>query len=175
MTTQQDAPALTLGAGLALWAAVVAAVAGFVVIGSLLKLAPLYAGFLFAWYWASMDKVAFQLAPATVIGAACGIATAGLAQYAALHWGLAGGLAVLALIALALLVQIMNWLPLAINPAYMLFLTVTGAPLLQQGEDFRAVVAALGLAAIYFCGITYLGLRVFALIRRAPAVVAPEV
>ena len=175
MTQDDAAPGLPLGMGLILWAAVIAAVVGFVAIGHFLHLVPLYAGFLFAWYWSSVDKVSFALAPASVIGAVGGVATAGLLQYAVVHWGIGGALAVLGLIALALLVQIMNWLPIAINPAYMLFLTVTCAPLLQAGEDFRAVMLTLLVGCAYFCGLTFIGLRVFALIRRAPAVVVPDV
>lgn len=170
MSQQEEAPGLTLGMGLILWVAAILAITGFIVIGSLLKLAPLYAGFLFVWYWTAVDKASFTLAPATVVGGLCGVATSGLLQYAGLHWGAPGALAVVGLIAVALLVQIMNWLPIAINSAYMLFLTVTAAPLLQGGEDFRSVVLALLVGCAYFCALTFAGMRLAAALRPGPVV-----
>lgn len=84
-----------------------------------------------------------------------------------------GALAVLGLIAVALLVHIMNWLPIAINAAYMLFLTVTTAPLLQGGEDFPSVVMAVLVGCAYFGALAFAAAR-FAPKPAAPAVAASE-
>ncbi|MFL0414155.1 hypothetical protein [uncultured Sphingomonas sp.] len=150
MSQHEGAPQMTLGAGLAVWITAMVAIAGFAALGYFLKLAPLYAGFLFVWYWTSSHEGSFTVMPSTILGAVGGVATAGLLQYATVHWGGGGALAVLVLIAITLLVQIMNWLPMVINPAYMLFLTVTTAPLLQANESFAAVVAAILAGAAYF-------------------------
>lgn len=168
--TAPNPPRPTLAVGLAIWFAAIVALAGFIAIGAALKLAPLYAGFLFAWYWLGLEQGQLKLAPATLIGAVAGVATSGLTQYATLYWGAAGGAAVLVLILVALLALIMGWLPLVINQPYFLFLTVTGAPLLQGGEDFRAVVAALALGAAYFCGLAFIATRIGSMrARRASA------
>jgi len=167
----QSADRPRLGVGLALLVGVVLAVAGFVLLGYLLALTPLYAGFLFLWYWASVAKVDFKALPGILIGALAGTATAWLLQYCDRIYGLTGLYLMLTLITLAVLVQIMNWAPIAINTPYMLFLTVTAAPLLQGGEDFRAVLAVILVGAIYFALFVYLGRRIFLLLldRRALA------
>lgn len=170
---QESAPQPTLGMGLAVWIGTIVAVAGFVAIGFFLHLVPLYAGFLLVWYWAVVEKGALRSMPATFVGAICGIATAGLLQYATVHWGPAGAVPVLLLIAAALLVQIMNWLPIAINPPYMLFLTVATAPLLQGKEDFGAVALTLLVGCVYFCGLAYVIGRI-AGGGGAPAVATPR-
>ena len=50
MSQHEGAPQMTLGAGLAVWITAMVAIAGFAALGYFLKLAPLYAGFLFVWY-----------------------------------------------------------------------------------------------------------------------------
>lgn len=173
--TAPAAPQLPLGMGLALWFGIVLVIAGFVAIGTLLGIVPLYAGFLFVWYWATVDKMDAKVLPATVIGACAGAATAGLAPYAAANWGAAGGLAVLALILVALLVHIMNWLPTVFNPAFMLFLTVASAPLIAAGENFQQMLLAIVVGAAYFGAVVLGGTRLMGMMRKSPAVAVPEV
>lgn len=166
-----EAPRLSLGVGLIVWLAVILVIAGFIAIGTVLKLAPLYAGFLFVWYWSSFEKGALPSIPTTVLGACGGVATAGLAQYAAVSGEPAIGLALLALILGALLCHIMGWLPFLFNTAFMLFLTVTTAPLLQAGENYRDVVLAVLLGAAYFGAIAFIGTRIMS--ARRPAATVP--
>lgn len=170
-----EAPRPTLGMGLVIWLAIILVIAGFIAIGTVLKLAPLYAGFLFVWYWASFDKGALPALPTTLLGACGGVATAGLLQYGALNAAPAIGLAALLLILVALLCTIMGWLPFLFNTAFMLFLTATTAPLLQSGENFRDVVLAVLLGAAYFGGVAFIGTRLIAGRRpAAPAAAMPK-
>ena len=78
-------------------------------------------------------------------------------QYGAVHGGLAGVAPVLVLIIAAIYAQLRGWLPLIINRPYMLYLTVMAAPLLQAGESFAHVMAAIAAAALYFGGIVTVG------------------
>ncbi len=164
-----DEPAPAMGGGMAaiVTGGVVLLIAGFIVLGLLLGLTPLYAGFLLLWYWGSVDMVERKALAPLLIGACGGTATAWLLQYGAVHGGLAGVAPVLGLIVAAIYFQLRGWLPLLINRPYMLYLTVMAAPLLQAGESFAHVMAAIALATLYFGGIVTLGQIIAA--RRASA------
>lgn len=137
-------------------------IAGFVALGLLLGLTPLYAGFLLLWYWGSIDLVEGKALAPLLVGACGGTATAWLLQYGAVHGGLVGVLPVLGLIIAAIYVQLRGWLPLLINRPYMLYLTVMAAPLLQAGESFAHVMAAIVAATLYFGAIVIAGRAVLA-------------
>lgn len=147
----------------------VAAVAGFLMLGGALGLTPLYGGFLLLWYFGSVDAFDVPALPALAIGGACGTATAWLLQYAVIHHGLPGALSVLALIIVAVFISVMRWLPLVINHAYMLYLTVMAAPLVQANEHFGDVMLTVALATVYFGVIAYVGRRIIARRARAAA------
>lgn len=123
----------------------------------LLGLTPLYAGFLLLWYWGSVDMVERKALLPLLVGACGGTATAWLLQYSAVHGGLVGVAPVLCLIIAAIYCQLRRWLPLLINRPYMLYLTVMAAPLLQAGENFAHVMAAIVAATLYFGGIVTAG------------------
>ncbi|WP_428685455.1 hypothetical protein [Sphingopyxis sp.] len=146
---------------------VVLLIAGFIVLGFAFGLTPLYAGFLLLWYWGNVDMVEGRALLPLLVGACGGTATAWLLQYGAVHGGLAGVAPVLGLIVAAIYAQLRGWLPLLINRPYMLYLTVMAAPLLQAGESFAHVMAAIVAATLYFGGIVTAGRMVMA--RRSAA------
>jgi len=159
-----DEPASAMAGGKAamVTGGVVALVAGFIALGFLLGLTPLYAGFLLLWYWGSVDMIDGKALLPLLIGACAGTATAWLLQYGAVQGGLAGVAPVLVLIVAAIYCQLRGWLPLLINRPYMLYLTVMAAPLLQAGESFAHVMAAIVAATLYFGGIVTAGRMVMA-------------
>lgn len=161
------APAMGGGMAAIVTGGVVLLIAGFIALGLVLGLTPLYAGFLLLWYWGSIDGVEGGALAPLLVGAIGGTATAWLLQYGAVQGGLIGVLAVLALIVAAIYAQLRGWLPLLINRPYMLYLTVMAAPLLQAGESFAHVMAAIVAATLYFGGIVTAGRLVMA--RRAAA------
>jgi hypothetical protein len=140
----------TIGQSAMLAAIVVIAVAGFILIGHALRLGPAYAGLLFFWYWAAIDKARFGAMPAALIGSLGGTCTAWLLQIFAHQHNLVGLCAVLIFIVVAIFIQIAELMPIAINIPFMLFLTACGAPLLQERENFPAVLSAIVLSALYF-------------------------
>lgn len=172
MSTPDTSPAapaaLPLGAAAAVTFGIILIAAGYIALGGALGLAPLYAGFLLLWYFGAIDMLEPGALPALAIGALCGTGTAFLLQQGLALYGPPGTLPVLGLIILALFCQLAGWLPLAINRAYMLYLTVMTAPLLQANESFPAVFAAIVLATVYFGGIVLIGRRLAAA-RQQPA------
>lgn len=155
--SDEAAPAMAGGMAAVVTGGVVLLIAGFIALGFALGLTPLYAGFLLLWYWGSVDMVEGRALAPLLVGACGGTATAWLLQYGAVHGGLAGVAPVLGLIVAAIYCQLRGWLPLMINRPYMLYLTVMAAPLLQAGESFAHVMAAIALATLYFGGIVTAG------------------
>jgi hypothetical protein len=129
---------------------VVIAVAGFILIGHALRLAPTYAGLLFFWYWAAIDKARFAAMPAALIGSMGGTCMAWLLQTFAHQQNNVGLCVALIFIVVAIFIQIAELVPIAINLPFMLFLTACGAPLLQDREDFPMVLIVIMLSALYF-------------------------
>lgn len=172
MSTPDATPAahaaMPLGTAAVVTFGLVLVIAGYIALGSALGLVPLYAGFLLVWYFGAIDLLEPGALPAVAVGALCGTGTAYLLQQGLALYGPAGTLPVLALIVLALFCQLVGWLPLAINRAYMLYLTVMAAPLLQAQEDFVPVFAAIVVATIYFGGIALIARRLSAA-RQQPA------
>ncbi|UKK84121.1 hypothetical protein L7H23_16360 [Sphingopyxis sp. BSN-002] len=160
--SDKPAPAMASGQAAVVTGGVVLLIAGFIAFGLLLGLTPLYAGFLLLWYWGSVDMVEGKALAPLLVGACGGTATAWLLQYGAVQGGLAGAAPVLGLIVAAIYCQLRGWLPLLINRPYMLYLTVMAAPLLQAGESFAHVMAAIALATLYFGGIVTAGRMVMA-------------
>ena len=62
----------------------------------------------------------------------------------------------LIVIVVAVYIQIMNWVPLAINRSAMLFLTVLAAPVILDKLDPIEMLKAIALSALYFGGIVKL-------------------
>lgn len=153
----EAAPALPVGMAALVTLGLVAVIAGFVAIGIAAGIAPLYAGFLILWYFGSVDNLETKSLPALFVGALAGLGTSWLIQYGATHWGATGALPGLIIIIIAIFFQLAGWLPLVINRAFMLYVTVLGAATLQLHEDFGQVAIAIVAGTLYFGGIVFLG------------------
>ena len=140
----------TIGHALVLLVAVSVAVAGFILIGHVLRIEPVYAGLLFFTYWITIDDGEYRAMPAAVAGALGGTGTAWLLQLCALRGSGVGLILVLLLILFAIFMQILERAPIVFNRIFVIFLTVTAAPLLQKGEDFRVVFLSILLAVVWF-------------------------
>ena len=170
VSTAHSGPPVSLGSAVLQILVGVAAITGFVWLCSALGLVSLYAGFLLVWYWATVDKLDFKLAPATIVGAIGGAATAWAYQLATQAGSRAGMIAVLLVVLVAAFLQTMQYLPFLFNASYMLFLTVGFAPLIQGGEQFQKFSLTILISAIYFGGLIFIGTRLAAAnaARRAP-------
>ncbi|WP_199554717.1 hypothetical protein [Sandaracinobacteroides hominis] len=154
---EPDQAPMGIGMAALITLGVVLIIVGFLVLGGTLGLVPLYAGFLLLWYFAGIDVLDTGALPALAVGAVCGTLTAWLLQYGVAAWGAAGAIPALVVIILAIFLQLLGKLPIAINRAYMLYVTVLAAPLLQQQESFGRVLLTIALATVYFGGIVWLG------------------
>jgi hypothetical protein len=144
-------PRPTIGQALLVLAAVVVAIAGYIGLSTALGIRELYIGFLFVFYWLSLEHGKVQRLPAIVLGACFGLATAWLLQYSlhSAHIALLMPL-FLAAVAFSIVCLVLGWLPLVMNTSAMLILTVFTIPHIQQAADFPRLYLALGVATVYF-------------------------
>jgi hypothetical protein len=150
-------PKPSLWVGFQLLMFVLAGVAGWVALGgAVFRLHSLFASFLLLWYWATVEKAQFKSLTAVIAGALVGVALAWVLKALPTIYGGWGLAAALLLVVLALYVQIMNWVPVAVNANTMLFLTVVAAPALLGSVDFPEVGEAVVLGAVYFAILVYL-------------------
>jgi hypothetical protein len=127
----------------------------------------LVGGFMFLWYWANNEQLQFgRLVPA-LIGSLSGIGIAWFLVYGAAHFGGPGMLAAVGLLILALYLDITKAVPMVINTATMLFVTLAAAPLIQQHVDWVQLVISTVVGGLFFAGAIY-GLQALAA-RFAPA------
>lgn len=145
----QKAP-LTPVAGFVVLFAVVAAVAGYLMIAAAAGIEGMWAGFLWLLCWAAIEHMEKSKFGACLIGSFCGLLMAWLLHAGPAAAGAAGLVPALLLVLAAIYCQIMGWLPVAINIATMLFLTVGTIPAVQQRADFADMAMAILLAALWF-------------------------
>lgn len=88
--------------------------------------------------------------PQSVLGAFVGLGLAWQSHWLPAQFGTPGLIAGLVVIVVALYIQIVNWVPIAINRSAMLFLTVLAAPILLEKLDPLEMAKAIGLGALYF-------------------------
>jgi hypothetical protein len=146
-------PVQPLLTALVVTAIAVALIAGFVVIGAVLHVVPVYAGFLLLWYWTSVTHSDLRALAPAVLGGLTGAALSYLLQTGTALANVPLIVAALGLMVLALFLVIAGRLPLLCNNATMLYVTVFNAPALQKAEDFRQVIVATVLGLLWF-GVT---------------------
>jgi hypothetical protein len=143
--------------GFLIFLLVLGAIIGWLVIGTkALGITSFYASFLFLWYWAAVEQADFKQWPQCVIGALVGLGLAWQSHYLPVHFGTPGMIAGITILLIAIYVQIMNWVPIAINRAAMLYLTVLGAPALLDELNTAEVGLAIAGGAVFFAGVVKL-------------------
>lgn len=147
---------LPLGQAAIVTLGVILVVAGFVALGAWLHVTPLYAGFLLLWAWSALHELSLKALPGALIGALTGAGMSFLLQT-----GTATGSPALIALALALMIGavflvVAGRAALVCNQSTMLFITVFNAPVIQAGEDFRQVLLAVVLGALWFAAVVWL-------------------
>ena len=144
--------------GLIVLAGVVVAVAALIGIATALQLSALYAGFLFALYWTGVCHTAMDKFLPTLVGSLGGLALAYALTALPLQLGATLGMALaLGLVLLAIYALIMGWVPMLVNYAFMLFLTVGSIPELHGEATLGAMAWAVIVAAVYLWVLVTLG------------------
>lgn len=153
-TTPAEAPPPGPLAGLAILAiAIVVIAAWFAIALQFMADTSLVGGFLLLWYWASYEKLEIGRLPASLTGAVVGIGLAWLLVWAATNYGAVGLGGALGLLLLALYLDIIKAVPLAINAATMLFLTVAAAPLVQLHVNWGDLVLSTVAGGLFFAAV----------------------
>jgi hypothetical protein len=136
---------------------VVGAIVGWLVLGTkVFGVSSYFASFLFLWYWAAVEQADFKQWPQCVIGALVGLGLAWQSAFLPLHFGVPGMIGGITVLLAAIYVQIMNWVPIAINRATMLYLTVLGAPALLAKLDVIETGVAIAGSAVFFASVVKL-------------------
>jgi len=143
-------PVQPLLTALVITAIAVVLIAGFAVIGAVLHVVPVYAGFLLLWYWTSVTHSDLRALAPAVVGGLTGAGLSYLLQTGAAHGSVPLIAGALVLMVVALFLVISGRLPLFCNAATMLYVTVFNAPVIQQGEDFRQVILATVIGMVWF-------------------------
>ena len=133
-----------------------------VLIGAVLHIVPVYAGFLLLWYWTSVTHADLRALAPAVVGGLTGAGLSYLLQTGAATANVTLIVGALALMVVALFLVIAGRLPLFCNASTMLYVTVFNADVIQRHEDFRQVIIATVLGMIWF------GLTIGLLGRLAP-------
>lgn len=139
---------------------VIVVIAGFIALGAWLHVTPLYAGFLLLWAWSALHELSLKALPGALIGALAGAGMSFLLQT-----GTAMGSAPVIVLALALMIVAVFFVvagraQLVCNQSTMLFITVLNAPVIQAGEDFRQVIIAVVLGALWFGAVAWVISRI---------------
>lgn len=152
-----ETPPMKLGDGLLLLLFVIVGVVAWVILGPKVGLSAgaLFASFSLLWYWAVVEKATFNRLPHSVIGALVGVGLAWCMQDLPHVLGANGMYAAYAIVALVLLLQILNTVPLVINPATMLFLTVLAAPALLTSVNMTEIAWAVITGGAFFAGMVW--------------------
>lgn len=161
MSLKQDTAATDAGAsidgrkrspamGLATLASAIVVVGTFVALAHVLAIDDIWVGFLFALYWAGLERGNFKRLPQCAVGAALGLTVAYFLHIAPQILGSNAWVPCLAVILVLVYCQIMGWFEIAINMVTMLFLTVGTIPMISAVPRYPQQMFALAFGAVYF-------------------------
>lgn len=150
MSTPAAPPQVPLGQAAIITLGVVVVIAGFVALGAWLHVAPLYAGFLLLWAWSALHELSLKALPGALIGALTGASLSFMLQTGAAMGSVQLIVLALLLMIVAVFLVVAGRAALFCNQSTMLFITVFNAPVIQAGENFRQVMVATVLGAVWF-------------------------
>ncbi|MEY4951831.1 MAG: hypothetical protein RL299_255 [Pseudomonadota bacterium] len=145
-------------AGLAITAIIVVLLVAWIAIWiGLLKMSDttLVGAFMFLWYWANNEQLQFNRLVPAMAGSLVGIGIAWFLWYGPAAYGSAGLIGSLAVLIAALYLDVTKMVPIAVNTATMLFLTLAAAPLVQLQVDWVELVKSTVLGGLFFAAAVY--------------------
>ncbi len=167
-SNDQNVVPMTPGKGLLVLLGVIVVIGSFIALGSALGLKQFWIAFLFLLYWTGVEHAAFDKLLACVVGAVAGLALAWSLSLLPAWFGEKHGMICFGLLILVTVYcQIMGWLPVVVNLATMLFLTVGTIPPIHEHLDYVETFKTLALGFVYFIGLVWIG--TFVMAKRATA------
>jgi hypothetical protein len=154
----QAPPVPTVVQTLLLLVAITVGTAAYLGLNAALGTQEVWAGFLFLFYWAGIQKVDFSLFPSSVAGAFAGLLLGLALQQLGARFGTPGLVAFLGLIFVVLFLFLRGQLRVAINDATMLMLTAATIGHVQMHADFQGMFTSLAIAVVFF-GALFWGLN----------------
>jgi hypothetical protein len=145
-------------AGIAITLIVIVLIVAWIAIAlGMLKMSDttLIGAFMFLWYWANNEQLQFNRLVPAMLGSLVGIGIAWFLWYGPAAYGGAGLIGSLAVLIAALYLDITKTVPIAVNTATMLFLTLAAAPLIQLQVDWLELVKSTVLGGLFFAGAVY--------------------
>jgi hypothetical protein len=163
---------MTHGKAAMITLAVVVVIAAYLGLTFVLGIKQYWVGFVFLSQWGLMEQCRTDRLPHSIGGAVAGTLIAFTPSQLPLLLGATPGLVVmLAIMLWAIYAIVIGWLPLLINPAAMIFLTVITIPEIVAGAAPLAIMEGLAAGVIFFGGIGLIGT---AIARRGGAVPPAE-
>jgi len=171
MSLQQDTAPADVGAGnhvrklspamgLLTLAGAVVVVGSFVVLAQVLAIGDTWVGFLFALYWAGLERGNLKKLPHCVVGAAVGLTVAYFMHALPQVMGTIAWAPCLAVVLVLVYCQIMGWFAIPINMATMLFLTIATIPMISAATQYPKLMISLAFGALYFLGVILIAKQV---------------
>lgn len=147
-----DHPArnMSVGKGLLSLAGAVVVIGAFVALNYAMGVADTWVGFLFALYWAGLERSNFKRFPHCLLGAAAGLTAAFLLRELPLRFGSVALVPCLIGVMLLVYFQIMGWCAMVVNMTTMLFLAVATIPAVHASGQYPKQLIALAVGAGYF-------------------------
>ncbi|MBS0482863.1 MAG: hypothetical protein JSR96_12100 [Proteobacteria bacterium] len=140
-------------AGVVITAIVVVLIIAWIAIGlQFMAVTSLVGGFLFLWYWANNEQLEIRRLPPALIGAVVGIGIGWFMLYAATKFGGAGLAAGVGVLVLALYLDVIKAVPMVVNTATMLYVTIAAAPLVQLHVNWTELVLSTVIGGLFFGG-----------------------
>lgn len=136
--------------GLGKLLAAIAVVGAFVAVSGALGIGDMWVGFLFALYWAGLQRSDFKQLPSCLLGAAIGLSYAFMLRELPPLIGGAGIIISIVVVIGMVYLQIMGWLSVAVNAATMLFMLVSTIPSVIASSQYPKLLVALAFGAGYF-------------------------
>ncbi|MGC6328550.1 hypothetical protein [Rhizorhabdus sp. FW153] len=153
------APGLTPAKGLIVLLGVVVGVATYLAIGGALGITPLYAGFAFSLNFGGLKHSDPKEFPAALVGSLGGIGMAAALHLLPEQFGTAGMVVALIGILLAIYALLMGWVPILVNYAFMLMLTIATIPAVKAEAAFLGMAGSVLLAAALLGALLLAGSR----------------
>lgn len=130
------------GKALVLLGIVVVGVAVYIGLAILLGMDSFYGGFLFILYWMGIKHTDMAEFWPSFVGGMAGLGIAWSLHNFPILFGTAGMIVALAIVLLTIYAMLMGWVPLVVNTATMLFLTVGTIPALQNDIEFSNLLTS---------------------------------